>query len=191
MASRRTCSVDGCEKVHYARGWCGMHYMRWREHGDPLGGSTFEGEPLRWIKEVAIQHEGCGCLIWPFSKCNKGYGTVKHQGRTAKVHRLVCAIANGQPPGEKHHAAHSCGNGHLGCVNPRHLRWATAKENSRDTFIHGKRRRCGAKLSDCNVREIRRLSSVLPTQKIAKKFKVSCGTVRDVASRTTWAWVEG
>lgn len=24
-----TCSVDGCEKLHSARGWCHMHYMHW------------------------------------------------------------------------------------------------------------------------------------------------------------------
>ncbi len=26
---KSTCSVDGCEKLHSARGWCHMHYMRW------------------------------------------------------------------------------------------------------------------------------------------------------------------
>lgn len=31
----RECGVDGCEKPHYARGLCGMHYKRVRRHGDP------------------------------------------------------------------------------------------------------------------------------------------------------------
>lgn len=31
-----TCDVDGCERTDvHARGMCGMHYQRWRRHGDP------------------------------------------------------------------------------------------------------------------------------------------------------------
>lgn len=30
------CSVEGCDKSLQARGWCSMHYYRWRIHGDPL-----------------------------------------------------------------------------------------------------------------------------------------------------------
>lgn len=33
----RTCSIDGCEDIAKARGWCGKHYMRWYVHGDPHG----------------------------------------------------------------------------------------------------------------------------------------------------------
>ena len=33
----RLCSLDGCERVHYSRGWCEMHWKRWRRWGDPNG----------------------------------------------------------------------------------------------------------------------------------------------------------
>lgn len=33
---QRTCSVEGCGKPHYGRGWCSMHHQRWKSHGDPL-----------------------------------------------------------------------------------------------------------------------------------------------------------
>lgn len=29
------CSIPDCAKPARARGWCGMHYERWRQHGDP------------------------------------------------------------------------------------------------------------------------------------------------------------
>lgn len=32
----KICSVEGCERESRARGWCGLHYDRWRNHGDPL-----------------------------------------------------------------------------------------------------------------------------------------------------------
>jgi hypothetical protein len=28
------CSIEGCEKPLVARGYCGMHYRRWRVNGD-------------------------------------------------------------------------------------------------------------------------------------------------------------
>jgi 5-methylcytosine-specific restriction endonuclease McrA len=34
--AERTCSIDGCETKHFGRGWCQKHYLRWRNHGDPL-----------------------------------------------------------------------------------------------------------------------------------------------------------
>ena len=31
--TKRTCSVPGCERIHYGRGWCSLHYARHRIHG--------------------------------------------------------------------------------------------------------------------------------------------------------------
>jgi len=34
--ANRTCSIGGCGKPVYGRGWCGMHYQRWKRSGDPF-----------------------------------------------------------------------------------------------------------------------------------------------------------
>ena len=33
---KRTCSIPDCERVHYARTWCALHYKRWSIHGAPV-----------------------------------------------------------------------------------------------------------------------------------------------------------
>lgn len=34
----RTCAVEGCDRPGVAaRGYCSLHYQRWRRHGDPEG----------------------------------------------------------------------------------------------------------------------------------------------------------
>lgn len=33
---RAPCKIDGCERTSAGRGWCKMHWSRWRKHGDPL-----------------------------------------------------------------------------------------------------------------------------------------------------------
>lgn len=49
---RGICSIEGCEKPHYARGWCKKHWYRWRRHGDPL--AIMKAEP------VYAEHPGYG-----------------------------------------------------------------------------------------------------------------------------------
>lgn len=95
---------------------------------------------MRYFREVVVGYTGDDCLLWPFSKSNKGYGTINHDGRNLTVSRFLCAEVNGPPPTPDHVAAHSCGRGHTGCVNPRHLRWATRTENEADKIIHGTKR---------------------------------------------------
>lgn len=138
MASHSICRIGGCDKRHYARGWCEMHYYRWKRHGDPLYTKTApEGEGLRLLESL-VGHKGEECVVWPYSRNPQGYGQTFYCGEVMGAHRVMCILEHGEPPSERHQAAHSCGNGSGGCINPDHLRWATPKENIADKFnLHG------------------------------------------------------
>ncbi len=113
--------------------------MRWWTHGDvaavqkimPAAGAVHD------FYYGALAYEGDDCIVWPFSRNNKGYPEIYIGGAKFLVNRLVCWGKNGPPPSETHQAAHSCANGHLGCITPNHLAWATALENTCDMVRHG------------------------------------------------------
>lgn len=95
---------------------------------------------VQWIIDHS-SHVGEGCLIFPFYRHPNGYGVVwvgsGKDRRRAGAHRRMCDEAHGEAPTPAHEAAHSCGKGHEGCVHPKHLRWATRKENAEDAVSHG------------------------------------------------------
>lgn len=193
MAISRLCSISGCGKPIRARGWCTAHYLRWRRHGDPIAGRTANGEPLRYLQDIVAAYEGEDCLIWPFSRSDRGYGMVMVKGASIGVHRIVCEDAHGPTPSPKHEAAHSCGRGHLGCVAKRHLSWKTRGENQADRVAHGTHSRGerarSAKLAKADVRTIRTLATAVPQRELAKRFGVTRGTVSNIVTRRTWAWL--
>jgi len=192
----KVCSIPGCEKSIRARNWCGIHYDRWRRHGDPLGGRTAvtnRGDAMRYFREVILPYEGNDCLKWPFSSA-KGYGKLWSNGRLQTVSRLVCEAVHGKPATPKHEAAHSCGNGHLGCVTKRHLSWKTPDGNAADRLTHGthsRGERCPtAKLKEADVQKIRALKGHLLQREIASMFNVHFGTISDIHRGTRWAWLK-
>ncbi len=139
MKSKRICSAPGCGKAHVAKGFCHGHYKRSKRGVDlsiPLPTRALKGAPTEYIK-TAAQYTGDDCLPWPYGRDSKGYGFVVEDGTFTGAHRRVCEEVNGPPPSPSHHAAHSCGNGRLGCVTPNHLRWATPKENVAEAISHG------------------------------------------------------
>lgn len=129
------CSVKNCNGRSYCHGFCQKHFMRWKRHGNPLYNHT---EQVLQFIEQAIKYKKADCLLWPFkSKAGKGYPVARINGEGQYVHRYICDRVHGSAPSLSHQVAHSCGRGHLGCINPKHLRWATPKENSQDTLKHG------------------------------------------------------
>lgn len=154
-----------------------------------------KGECERFLREVVLPFTGNECLIWPYARSRNGYGNMKYGDRNVVVSRLVCEIANGHAPSPEHHAAHSCGRGHEGCVSPRHIAWKDPVENNRDKILHGTHlrgeRQNGAKLTVGTVREIRELASDMSQRGIARKFGLTPQHVNDVVLRKSWGWLEG
>src|ERR1700761_3707648 len=101
-----------------------------------------KGKDLAFL-QWHIEYAGDGCLIWPFFRDTEGYGRFGYNGiKTAKAHRWMCEAVHGPAPSSDHYAAHECGNGHLGCVHPKHVFWKTHAENTED-FIRDGRARYG------------------------------------------------
>jgi AraC-like DNA-binding protein len=96
---------------------------------------------------------------------------------------MLCEHANGPPPSPEHQAAHSCGRGRQGCVNPQHLRWATYIENQADIIKHGT---WGKKLTEEIAREMLGLKGLLSVNEISERFGISPSSVYDLFKGTTW-----
>lgn len=192
----RICSVEDCKKPVKARGWCTAHWARWRKYGDasvvrfPM---AEKGAPMGFL-EALIGTQSQDCICWPFSKTLNGYGQISYGGKPKGAHRVICEMAYGTSPSPKHEAAHSCGNGHLGCVNPNHLRWATHKENGEDMARHGTsprgERQGSSKLTEADVLRIRkRLDAGASQKRLAGEFGVSRSAIGGIAQGGTWRWL--
>lgn len=150
-----------------------------------------KGVPFAWL-ELHKNFLGTECLMWPFSRSSRGYGRIRLNGTNMQVTRIMCAYRHGSPPTSKHEAAHSCGKGRFGCVNPQHLRWATATENNADRLVHGthnKGEQNGrAKLSEADVLAIRAVKGVLHRD-LAQQYGVSFRTIAHVINYRSWVWL--
>ncbi len=108
--------------------------------------------------EQMITQETDDCIIWPYA-LSQGYAEFARAGRVVRGHIEACERANGPRPEGMTHTCHSCGV--RACINPRHVRWGTAKDNAADMRLHDTvqwgERMYAAKLTDEAVRRIRRM----------------------------------
>jgi hypothetical protein len=99
-------------------------------------------------------------------------------------------MAHGPRPFENAQIAHSCGKGHLGCINPRHLRWATPKENSADKLLHGTNihgeDHYHAMLSESDIVTIRHMATRVLQRDIAREFNICESTISKIIHRKSW-----
>ena len=98
-------------------------------------GTAKDGAGERWIKLFSA-YEGDQCIVYPFATAAKPRGCVTFNFRQMEAHRAMCLKVNKLPPEPAMMALHRCGNGHLGCVTPKHLYWGTASDNAKDAHRH-------------------------------------------------------
>lgn len=149
-----TCSIDGCDKPYFGRGWCNMHYSRWRRHGDPHHiGRVVYGEPIERFT-AKIDQQPDGCWTWTAYVNDDGYGVFNDvDNEPCLAHRWSYEHHCGPVP-DSHEVDHLCHNRdpdcpggvtclHRRCVNPDHLEPVTTAENvDRAPQHYGARDRC-------------------------------------------------
>lgn len=128
--AKRTCSIDGCEKPHLARGWCSMHYERWKHHGDPM--YTAPSSPIeRLLLRIVITPGPLGTPCWVPTYCRDGgggYAAMNVNGRLTSCHGVAYEHFVGPVP-EGLELDHLCRV--RTCCNPAHLEAVTHLENVR------------------------------------------------------------
>lgn len=130
------------------------------------------------------------CILWPFRLNDRGYGLAVINGKQRTASNWMCRLAHGEPKGKRKHASHSCGN--PACVNHRHIRWATHKENMHDKRKHGTEiigeRNGKTHLTENDVRYIRDAPANLAV--LEKKFGMSKGGISKIRSGNRWSHVK-
>jgi len=76
------------------------------------------------------------CWLWTGAKMHKGYGQIFVNGSSKKATHISLELDGRPRPSKKSWALHSCDTPE--CVNPRHLRWGSASENTREAFARGR-----------------------------------------------------
>lgn len=132
------CVVEGCEKAHEARGYCDMHYRRWRLNGEP-GGLLPTFEERFWSKVNKTDT----CWLWTAQITPDGYGRFQvgsrkdGTSRGALAHRVAYELVVGPIPAGLQ-LDHLCRV--RNCVRPDHLEPVTQEENMRRGIINDRRR---------------------------------------------------
>jgi len=168
------------------------------------------GDPCRFYSKVdrTPQPEACCklwkpgevcCHLWTAAVDSKGYGQIKVDGKLALAHRVAWKLEYGRiPDGLIDYGwaplcvLHKCDNPL--CVNPDHLFLGTHAANMLNMVEKNRQARGeqhgGHKLTEVDVRQIRRDCAGMTLREIAKKFGVySHSTIYKVLRGVTWKHV--
>jgi hypothetical protein len=196
--ARHVCEVPGCMRRSSGKKYCNKHYRALKMYGDPLTVEKIErgvSEDKYKFLQIALKAITDECIFWKHDTLKIGTtARIIYNGKEIYVSRFVCELVHGAPPSEEHQAAHSCGNGHLWCINGRHLSWKTPLQNRGDMVLHGTNnynrgeKNAGAKLIEADVLDILR-DKVSSINELAIRHNVHPSQIRAIKNRTTWSWL--
>ena len=134
-STTRSCSIADCQSTigsHGARGWCPLHYKRWKSTGDPIATKfvkrgASDDERLRFYLDTANEEN---CWEWQGFRDGDGYGRVSGVRSAPRVASRVAYEAWVGPIPDGMIVCHRCDN--PPCCNPAHLFVGTAKANTKD-----------------------------------------------------------
>ena len=81
--AQRTCSVDECNRRHYGRGYCNLHYQRIRHAG--VAGSP---HPLIRPRQAICDVDGCERRNKAHGLCDRHYWRLREHGRPGEAASL-------------------------------------------------------------------------------------------------------
>ena len=142
----------------------------------------------------AISKSHDECVIWPFSKCRDGYGSIKYKNKKWQAHRLVLHLTAGPAPSSSHYACHIAQICHNpSCINKKHLYWGTPKQNCKDKLLDGSSNRGENQgLSKMTKDQVMNAYHSPDTAKsLAKRYNVNASTIGAIRRGISWSWLTG
>jgi hypothetical protein len=171
-------------------------------------GLMTEGDIKRFWASVQKGAE-TECWLWMAGRTGRDYGAFYYNDKQMPAHRFSMMISAGHPLPDGWFVLHSCDN--PPCVNPRHLRLGTQKQNVADAIARGRhknpppapaKRRYedsprGSQIGTAKLDEwaVRRLLAKRLTGRnftdLGYEFGLDASTVADACKGKTWAHVHG
>lgn len=131
-----------------------------------------------------------GCWFWQAGEDKNGYGLMRVDGKTQRIHRVVYTLTKGEIPNGLH-VLHSCDQ--PGCVNPEHLYLGTHQRNMTDMVEKGRSHKPigskngRAKLTWEKVCEIRAACAAGEhPATVGKRYDTPRGTIYNIIAGRSW-----
>lgn len=97
MNGTRVCSVEGCDRQRYCRGWCEAHYQRWKKRGDVMADVPLRARAGRYGGELC-SIDGCDKVARRRGWCPMHYTRRRYDGDPGAPEALS---DRGDPTGER------------------------------------------------------------------------------------------